>query len=180
MKNTRRSRRRIADNPPTRVPAGRSRLFRRGHPERHVRARRPRSAQGLRSAERDRLHLDGLRRRVHRRVVECQLQGRRRSKGDWLVKGRLDALDRPSAALLELPVARSRLLQRGHLVDVHIWLRNALLVQLTLMPALRASSCFRDSWSPASRRGRPSATGDGLVLGCSSSGWSASPAISGG
>ena len=86
-----------------------------------------------RPAEADPLPVHGIGRRLHRRLVQRQLQARgsasdagdRRDAptqaGAALVgtARRLGPLDRPPAPLFELPLARGRLLQRRHLVDVH-------------------------------------------------------------
>ena len=66
-------------------------------------------------AEENRLLVDGVGRRLHRRVVERESQTALRLSR---AKGGLVGVDPPSATLLELPRATTRLFQRRHVDDV--------------------------------------------------------------
>src|SRR5215471_11085936 len=70
----------------------------------------------MRAVENGRFAVDGIRRRLHRRMADREL---RPSSRLARARRRLDEVDRTPPALLELPVAKTRLLQRGHLVDGH-------------------------------------------------------------
>ena len=97
-------------------------------------------------AEAGPLPVDRLWWRLYRRLVQRQLPRPRAPAERRLPipptpeplvdQGATGPVDRVPARLLQLPVAAGRLLQRRHLVHVHVWLRNALLVQWTVHHAV--------------------------------------------